>query len=128
MCQKIRQIKVRQKNLSKNLSKKIVKIIHQNILQKVIKKVVKKLVKKIHQKIHRKNWSNCFSDISNTKIAQCRQKIRRHFSNKVILKLKLSKNKTNESKEKSYSAILIAITLAQLLQLPIFLCVLKSPS
>ena len=91
------------KNSSKNLSKKFVKIIHQNILQKVFKKVVKKLVKKIHQKIHRKNWSNCFSDISNTKIAQCRQKIRRHFSNKVILKLKLSKNKTNESEVKSCS-------------------------
>ena len=90
--------------MSKNLSKKFVKKFHQNIRQKVIKKVVKKFVKKIRQKtcqkshqkigqkIHQKNLSKCFSDISNAKIAQCCQKIRRHFSNKMILKLKLSKN------------------------------------
>ena len=84
------------KNSSKNLSKKFVKIIHQNILQKDFKKVVKKLVKKIHQKIHQKNSSTCFFNIYNAKIAQCQQKIRCHFSNNMILKLKLSKNKYHD--------------------------------
>ena len=39
------------------------------------------------------NITKCFSDISISEIEQCRQKIWRHFSNKMILKLKLSKNR-----------------------------------
>ena len=76
-------MKILQKNLSKACQKNSSKHSSKSHL---------KIHQKIRQKIHQKNSSKCFSDISNTKIVQCRQKIRSHFSNKMILKLKLSKN------------------------------------